>query len=152
MDSRCLPRDSGTAPCRHMIRGLWRFWPWSAAASSEGQKRQARRGCSSRTSLSPCYSCSPEDSSARGRHSTPPEGPNNNWTEADSTRRPKYFWLMNVLLTKISIVYLKADRTANGQTLTRGQQPHSPLFSLQQVVPAGQLLLSSHLMSVTAPG
>lgn len=43
-------------------------------------------------------------------------------------------------------------RIAGGQTLTRGQQPHSPVFSLQQVVPVGQLLLSSHLTSVRAPG
>ncbi len=38
------------------------------------------------------------------------------------------------------------------QTLTSGQQPHSPDCSLQQVVPEAQLLLSSHLTSVTAPG
>lgn len=38
------------------------------------------------------------------------------------------------------------------RTLTRGQQPHSPVCSLQQVVPEAQLLLSSHLTSVTAPG
>lgn len=36
--------------------------------------------------------------------------------------------------------------------LTSGQQPHSPDGSLQQVVPEAQLLLSSHLTSVTASG
>lgn len=37
------------------------------------------------------------------------------------------------------------------RTLTSGQQPHSPVWSLQQVVPEAQLLLSSHLTSVTEP-
>ena len=35
-------------------------------------------------------------------------------------------------------------------TLTNGQQPHSPVVSLQQVAPEAQLLLSSHLTSATA--
>lgn len=37
-------------------------------------------------------------------------------------------------------------------TLTNGQQPHSPVRSLQQVVPEAQLLLLSHLTSVAVLG
>lgn len=38
--------------------------------------------------------------------------------------------------------------TINGQTFTRGQHPHWPVGSLQQVVPEAQLVLSSHFTSV----
>lgn len=107
LGSTCLPRDIGLPQSRHRIRGLWRLWPWSAAAPSEGRNRRARRGASSRTSPSPCYSCSPEDSSARGPHSTPPEGWKKNRTEADLTRRSKHFWLIHALVTKMSFYSFK---------------------------------------------
>lgn len=47
---------------------------------------------------------------------------------------------------------MKQSEVSDVQTLTSGQQPHSPVCSLQQVVPEAQLLLSSHLTSLAASG
>lgn len=101
-DSTCFPRDIGIPPCLRTIPGCWRLRPWRAAASSEGQKREARRGSSSRTSPSSCYSCSLEDSSARGRHSTPPEGQE----EEPTTRRSKYFCFFMLCLLKWVLLFI----------------------------------------------
>lgn len=160
LDSKCPPRDNGIPPCLHMRGRLGLLWTWTLAPSSGGQKRRARRGPSSRTCPSPCCSCSPEDSSARGRHSTPPRGQKKN--------RPRFHFCIQQLIKEQKnqsfCVYVNGcraifpnasnnRRSVGGvRTLSSGQQPHSPLFSLQQVVPAGQLLLLSHGMSVTAPG
>lgn len=78
LDSRCPPRDNGIPPCLHMRGRLGLLWTWTLAPSSGGQRSQARPGASSRTCPSPCCSCSPEGSSARGRHSTPPRGQREN--------------------------------------------------------------------------
>ena len=55
-------------------------------------------------------------------------------------------------INHLIVTSLSYNKVCEGLTLTRGQQPHSPVTSLQQVVPVAQLLLSSHLTSVTAPG
>lgn len=157
LDSKCPPRDNGIPPCLHMRGRLGLLWTWAPAPSSGGQRRQARRGPSSRTCPSPCCSCSPEDSSARGRHSTPPRGQKKNRPRLIKAEGSKLLHPSQRLSSNFcSLQNPNASnnrRSVGGvRTLTSGQQPHSPLFSLQQVVPAGQLLLSSHGMSVTAPG
>lgn len=67
--SRCLSRGSETPPWRHTVRPRR---PSARAAPLRSEGGRARRRSSSRTSRSACCRCSPEDSSARGRHSKPP--------------------------------------------------------------------------------
>lgn len=67
-DSKCPALNSGTALLGHTV-----LLGAEAPLCSEG-RRQERPGSSSRTFWSACCSCSPEGSSARGRHSTRPAG------------------------------------------------------------------------------
>lgn len=73
--STCRARSTESPPCCHMVR-LCRPPGLSAPTVplySEGGRVRARWGSSSHTFPSACCRCSHEDSSARGRHSKPPD-------------------------------------------------------------------------------
>lgn len=73
--STCRVQSSETSLCCHMVRPCRLLCPsaWTVPLCSEGRCGLTDCGFSFHMFLSACCRCSREDSSARGRHSKPPE-------------------------------------------------------------------------------